>query len=334
MYLTVKVKNGRKYYYLRKTSLRNGRIISKDVAYLGSDPSKIIDKLKNLKQFEKDLKKSMRKITKTVNYERYLEKVIKLKIKNDEYIPKKELLDVEAAHLHFEEIRNKIDKLSLKEIYEEFSYEYTWHSSSIEGNTITLKGTTKFLSERILPKNKYEKELYDIRNGHDTFMYMILNYKKLTLNHKLVQEIHGRLVKDIDERIGYRLRPVRIHESNTKTTHPLFIKDEMNQLLEWNKKSKTNLHPLTRGAIFHAWFEKIHPFMDGNGRTGRILLNFEMLKAGYPPILINRKTRAFYISALTRSMKNNFPNISKENIKPILMYFLQEYKKNYWEYFE
>ena len=85
----------------------------------------------------------------------------------------------------------------------------------------------------------------------------------------------------------------------------------MDLLLKWYKENKKNLHPFVLAVIFHHKIEKIHPFLDGNGRTGRMLMNYILIRAGYPPSVIYKKNRDEYLDALGSADKINLPNIDE-----------------------
>jgi Fic family protein len=99
----------------------------------------------------------------------------------------------------------------------------------------------------------------------------------------------------------------------------------MQELINWYKVNK-KLNPFVLAIIFHHNFEKIHPFADGNGRTGRLLMNYILIKNNYPPIIITKKNREIYLDALESADKS-------ENYSKLLQFLLEEYKKGYWENF-
>ena len=98
------------------------------------------------------------------------------------------------------------------------------------------------------------------------------------------------------------------------------LDDHLNDLIEWYKENKDKFRPLVLAAIIHNQFEHIHPFQDGNGRVGRLLLNFILIKNKYPPINIALEDRREYYSTLTEYSKN-------QNLKPTIEYLIKQYKK-------
>lgn len=137
--------------------------------------------------------------------------------------------------------------------------------------------------------------------------------------------IHKQLVKDIDVRVGFRKHDVRVIKSRFDSAPYFRIEKEMNELINWYKENK-KLNPFILATIFHHKFEKIHPFSDGNGRTGRILMNYILIKNNYPPIIITKKNREKYLDALESADKS-------EEYSKLLSFLLEEYKVGYWENF-
>ncbi|MBS3138028.1 Fic family protein [Candidatus Woesearchaeota archaeon] len=111
------------------------------------------------------------------------------------------------------------------------------------------------------------------------------------------------------------------------------IKTDMDILLEWYKKNETKLHPLVLAVIFHHKFEKIHPFMDGNGRTGRILLNYILLRKKYSPLIINNSSRKTYLEALSKADKANLTTANKNEYSKLVEYIASQFTERYWNIF-
>jgi Fic family protein len=107
----------------------------------------------------------------------------------------------------------------------------------------------------------------------------------------------------------------------------------MDLLLKWYNENKNKLHPLVLGAVFHHKFEKIHPFFDGNGRTGRMLFNYILIKNNYPPIIIHRKTRTGYLEALKTADKSNLIKFDKADYLDLVEFCCDEMIEGYWNNF-
>ena len=111
-------------------------------------------------------------------------------------------------------------------------------------------------------------------------------------------------MKNIDDDNARRYRQQNILISGATTTPPDYtlLNDKMAQLIDWYNSEEHALHPIERAAKAHADFVSIHPFIDGNGRTSRLLMNLELLKAGYPPCVITVENRLAYYEALDQWM--------------------------------
>lgn len=179
---------------------------------------------------------------------------------------------------------------------EEFIVEYTYNSNAIEGNTLTLRETDLVLRGLTIDKKPLKDHMEAV--GHkEAFEFINDLVKKNTpLSENIIKQIHYLVLADKREDRGvYRRVPVRIMGAKHETIQPYMIVPSMEQLLEHYHQSIG--HMISRLAQFHIEFEGIHPFIDGNGRTGRLLVNLELMKAGYPPIDIKFTDRIAYYNA-------------------------------------
>ena len=133
------------------------------------------------------------------------------------------------------------------------------------------------------------------------------------------------LLKNIDERIGrFRLHEVRVFGASFDTSPSKFVDADMSILVKWHNKNKSMLHPLVLAAIFHEKFERIHPFYDGNGRTGRMLSNMILIQNGFPPLIVENKRRKEYYDVLSVAHKAELAGIDIKLHKPIVAFFYDE----------
>lgn len=184
----------------------------------------------------------------------------------------------------------------LERLMEEFAVEYTYNSNAIEGNTLTLRETDLVLRGLTIDK-KPLKDHFEAVGHKEAFDYVLsLVEKKAALTESVIKQIHQLVLADKQEDRGvYRRVPVRIMGAHHKPVEPYLIEPAIEQLLQNYAADKT--HIVTKLARFHIEFEGIHPFIDGNGRTGRLLVNLELMKAGYPPIDIKFTDRIAYYNA-------------------------------------
>lgn len=179
---------------------------------------------------------------------------------------------------------------------EEFTVEYTYNSNAIEGNTLTLRETDMVLRGLTIDKKPLKDHMEAI--GHkEAFTFVCDLVKERTpVSESIIKQIHYLVLADKKEDRGvYRRIPVHIMGAQHDPVQPYLIEPKMEQLLQEYRQSTE--HIITKLARFHIGFESIHPFIDGNGRTGRLLVNLELMKAGYPPIDIKFTDRISYYNA-------------------------------------
>ncbi|WP_232726148.1 Fic family protein [Bacillus sp. FJAT-42315] len=118
-----------------------------------------------------------------------------------------------------------------------------------------------------------------------------------------IKGLHRLVLKGIDDEYAGVYRDQQVFIAGAKHTPPAhyLIKEQMESLMEWYESEGQHLHPVTRGTMLHAIFIGIHPFIDGNGRTSRLLLNSELMKGGFPPVIIKVENRLAYYEALDKA---------------------------------
>ena len=184
----------------------------------------------------------------------------------------------------------------LERLNEEFAVEYTYNSNAIEGNTLTLRETDLVLRGLTVDRKPLKDHLEAV--GHkEAFDYVTeLVKENAPLSENVIKQIHYLVLADKKADRGvYRRVPVRIMGARHEPVQPYLIQPKLEQLLM--EYSESCEHIITKLARFHIGFESIHPFIDGNGRTGRLLVNLELMKAGYPPIDIKFTDRLRYYDA-------------------------------------
>lgn len=330
VYLYKKIIGAKPYYYLRASQRKGNKILVKDIAYLGSTIEEVERALQRLPQYETKIRKAYRTLRQFLELNRYKGQVQQGKPKKDELLGE-HLLDVEACALHFRTAFKKQDQQTQQETLQNFVIEFAYNTTSIEGNTITLAEARNLLQEGRTPKDRTLREIYDVQNTEKVFFSLLQRNQEL--DHTLITTVHKGLVENIDARIGYRTTDVRVLRSHFEATPAPYVLTDMNLLLQWHGKNKKILHPFVLALLFHHKFEKIHPFMDGNGRTGRMLLNYILLHHSYPPCIIRRKTRAEYLQALNRADEAALFSIDFKKQRRLIEYGVQELASNYWPVF-
>ncbi|MBQ7399513.1 MAG: Fic family protein [Clostridia bacterium] len=205
-----------------------------------------------------------------------------------------------------EEKKAKLDSMhpltpgEVKRLREEFMIEFTQNSTAIEGNTLTLKETAMVLKGMTIDQKPLKDHLEAV--GHrDAFLYVSdIATKEMPLNESTIKNIHSLVLMNQPEDKGvYRKIPVRIMGAYTEPVQPYLIEPKLTELLAKNEERKATMSIVERVALFHLEFEgiHIHPFIDGNGRTGRLLLNLELIRNGYPAINVKFTDRRRYYDA-------------------------------------
>ena len=184
----------------------------------------------------------------------------------------------------------------LTRLNEEFTVEYTYNSNAIEGNTLTLRETDLVLRGLTIDQKPLKDHMEAVGHKEAFDFVSELVKEKCEINERVIKQIHYLVLADKkDDRGVYRRLPVRIMGAAHEPVQPYLIVPKMEELLRNYLASEE--HIVTKLARFHIEFEGIHPFIDGNRRTGRLLVNLELMKAGYPPIDIKFTDRIAYYNA-------------------------------------
>ncbi|MDR3542911.1 MAG: Fic family protein [Desulfosporosinus sp.] len=188
----------------------------------------------------------------------------------------------------------------LLRLSEEFLINFTYNSNAIEGNTLTLQETALIIKEGITIDKKPLKDHLEAVGHKEAYLYVEgLVKQKVPLSERVIKDIHSLVLMDNREDRGvYRRVPVTIMGAVHTPPQPYLLPARMEQLIIKYKELSLS-HVVERVSQFHLEFEAIHPFIDGNGRTGRLLLNLELMKEGYPPINIKFSDRKRYYDCFT-----------------------------------
>jgi transcriptional regulator with XRE-family HTH domain/fido (protein-threonine AMPylation protein) len=228
----------------------------------------------------------------------------------------KELSGIKAK---IEELR-PLSKDRSHQMLQKFRYAWNYHSNAIEGNQLTYGETLTLIMHGLTAKGKPLKDHLDVE-GHERAVSMMLDMVKgeRPLSQYDIRQLHQVLLKENYQQSSlgpdneYVFRTIRVGEYKRQPNHvrtadgrtfyyaePATVPVRMNALVGWynSVKDSGELHPLIIAAIFHHEFVAIHPFDDGNGRMGRILMNFTLMREGYPPIVIPLKKRKEYYQSL------------------------------------
>jgi Fic family protein len=296
VYLEGRKKAGKTYYYAKESYRVNGTVKTRTIAYLGTDESKAKKHLSSLSTLP-------------------------------QVLTEKEVERVTDLYATFSQFKKSIDKASWEHILNDFIILFTNETNRIEGSTFTVKETRMLLEDNITPEGKNLREVYEQVNTKKLFEAHAA--KPFRITEKDLIRIHEIFVQNIDTRTGYRTRPVRILGSTTKTTPPEHIAMDIRLLLSWHTRNAKTLPPIVLAALFHAKFEQIHPFADGNGRTGRFI-TYVMLEKSMPTLFPNRKN---YLDALEASQNKALDSSERRDYDAIITYFLRAQEHTWKNFF-
>jgi len=283
--------NGNTYYYLEHSFRKNGRVEKKE-KYLGTTLPKNINKLKKsfLLEFYQEVY--------FIQFYKIKEQFIKEKKKIPASIEKKET-----------------EKLSIK---------FTYNTNRIEGSTLTLKETALLLEKGITPSRRPIEDVKETEK-HKKVFYEMLSYEK-EISFATLLNWHRELFEDTKGDIAGKIREynIEITGSRYKPPYAIELKSLLIEFFDWYKKNRKKIHPVYLATLVHLKFESIHPFGDGNGRIGRLFMNYILNRNGYPMLVIDYTQRYSYYTALERSQI-----LKDENIFTIWFFkrYLKEYKK-------
>ncbi len=198
----------------------------------------------------------------------------------------------------YEAVKGSIPEATLASFENAFEVEYTHHSTAIEGNTLTLMETKVVLEDGIAVGGKSLREIYEVVNHNKAYRYVKECITKgFVLEENIVKDIHALLMENIFTGGIYRREEVVISgASHTPPAGNEMYAQIKNFYAELSGKKELN--DIELAAWTHAEFVRIHPFLDGNGRTARLLMNYQLMSKGFLPVYIAKENRLAYYNAL------------------------------------
>jgi cell filamentation protein, protein adenylyltransferase len=221
-------------------------------------------------------------------------------------VQKNKYLGLQHDFMYLDELKNKIDNCrpfpenTAKSLHEKLIVEWTFNSNAIEGNTLTLS-ETKVVLEGITIGGKSVVEHLETINHKEAILFIEkLIKEREVLTEWNLKSIHALILKEIDNKNAGKYRSENVFISGAKHIPPNHYDIDylMQKLMKEYQTEWKLYHPVVKATLLHGEFVKIHPFIDGNGRTSRLLLNFELMKYGYTPIIIKNERRAEYYDVI------------------------------------
>lgn len=215
--------------------------------------------------------------------------------------------------IYFEKIK-KFDRENFDEV---FFTELTYDSNAIEGSTLSLSDTSLVINDGLAPKGKTLREINEAKN-HIEAIKFVKSYDG-AMNEIFILKLHRIILKNISDRFAgvYRNRNVRIRGSDVKLPSHEKVPQLMKNLIYWYNQNKTRMHAFELAVVFSVKFVTIHPFVDGNGRVSRLLMNFILGKFGYPWINIRFRNRKKYLDAVRKGNDEKYESIIRFAIKQL-----------------
>jgi Fic family protein len=216
----------------------------------------------------------------------------------DKTITVAEYKKIEAARLKFKYYLFGLSEFKEEIFWRDFAIRFIFESNAIEGSKLSQKEVEAIVKKKYFKKSADKSEIKEAENSIKAFN--LVRSGKFVLNQRSIIGLHKILIAGLGVKEGYKKEEVVVN--NKPTTAPGEVRKNMADLLKWwNKQKRDKTHPFIAASVFHQRFERIHPFSDGNGRTGRLLYNWMLLKSGYGVILFKNKNRQAYFSALDQA---------------------------------
>lgn len=234
----------------------------------------------------------------------------------------------------FDVLKSKLDQYRpleqsvLNNLHEDLIIKWTYNSNAIEGNTLTLQ-ETKVALEGITVGGKTLREHFEAVNHKEAILFIeSLAEQGTLLSEWEIKQVHSLILKNIDhDNAGnYRKTNVIISSAEHIPAECINVPVLMEEFIAWYKNNARDLHPIELAIRVHIDFVGIHPFIDGNGRTARLLMNLELIKGGFPPAIIQVEDRLDYYKALDEAH-------TKKNYQPFMVLMETVVERSFAPYF-
>jgi len=298
-YIETIKRNNKEYYYLTKNVRLSLNKWKKIRIFLGNKkPSQ-----EELKKYAQEIDGKSKPFLKASNYAYLLEHDAET------------LQDLKESYSTW---LKHIPKSVKEKLNEDFVIRFTYHSNAIEGNRLTLRQTALILKDKVIPSGVRAEDYNEAINGKECLDY-IKSYKG-ELNTKFLEKINGILTKNTGVVYGGRIRffDVQIQGSTHVPPSHAEVKKHMLNFLKWYSANKNKIHPFELAALVHAKLAWIHPFEDGNGRTARTVMNFILMKKGFPMFFIPFEKREEYYQSLDIADKGEYKEYTSNMLRLII----------------
>lgn len=225
---------------------------------------------------------------------------------------------IEKNRIKFKYYFTQLSKKKEELFWRDFAIKFIFESNAIEGSKLSESEIENIVKNKYVKKSLDRKEVREVENSIKAFEK--IKGTDFSLNQNTIKDLHRIVVNGLDVEFGYKKKKIVVN--NKDTCPPKKVRSEMTKLLNWwNKEKKTNINQFLLAIKFHQRFELIHPFSDGNGRVGRLILNWMLMQKGYEVILFRNKNRQKYFRALSSADEGRNNKLYR--------YCVDVYKKTY-----
>lgn len=212
---------------------------------------------------------------------------------------------IERARLDWKYSIAQLSEAKYQKLMNQFAISFIYESNAIEGSRLSQQEVEAIIRKQYVKKSLPRHEVQEAENSVRAFT--LIQSVDFSLSQKSLRALHSIVTKNLDISAGFKKD--NIINNNKQTTAPKNVRTELKKLFAWYKNSKRAIHPFERALIFHNRFEHIHPFTDGNGRVGRLILNWMLIKDGYGTILFRNRNRIAYFGALDKGDEGRYRNL-------------------------
>ena len=200
------------------------------------------------------------------------------------------------------ELKRPINSNSLKSLEDAINLEWTFNSNGIEGNTLTLKETQVVLEGLTIGGKSLKDHLEAINHDKAIMLLEDIVKDKEPISEWNIKNIHGLILRSIDDDNAGRYRTSNVRIKGAKHVPPDYlVVPELMEKLIINYNNWNNYHPIVRASLLHGELVKIHPFIDGNGRVSRLVMNMSLMRDGFLPVIIKKEDRLEYYDVLDKA---------------------------------
>lgn len=205
-----------------------------------------------------------------------------------------------------------------KKLYNDFVIRFTYHTNAIEGNRLTLRQTALILKDKVIPSGILAEDYNEAINGRECLTFLKNSRGDFAVT--LLRKINTILTKNTGVHYVGQIRFFDVHIEGSTHMPPKHqdVKKHLLNLMKWYSANKNKLHPFELATMLHSKIAWIHPFEDGNGRTARAIMNYILLKKGYPMFYIPYERRGAYYAALEKADNGDYKSYVKQMLQLVI----------------